>query len=238
MHSLFDACIEGQAVVAGNDPYFSSVVALLHFDGTNGSTTFTDQKGHTFNANGNAQINTSTVKYGTGAGLFDGTGDYLDSATSADWNFGSGDFTIEGWVNPAGASTYALLDINRASGFDHAYLRVSANKLLMSFANSTGSGYAFTAVATTTSLPASTWTHFAVVRNGTSFKVYINGVHDAAPDATYAGAIYFSGDTLHIGHLISSSTYWNGSIDDLRITKGVARYTANFTPPAAAYPDS
>ncbi|MGE3298622.1 MAG: phage tail protein, partial [Porticoccaceae bacterium] len=76
---------------AGEDPYWNNVVALLHMDGTNGSTTFTDQKGHTFTATGNAQISTAQSKFGGASALFDGTGDLVSSADHADWALGAGD---------------------------------------------------------------------------------------------------------------------------------------------------
>ncbi|MGE3429317.1 MAG: phage tail protein, partial [Hyphomicrobiaceae bacterium] len=76
---------------AGEDEYWNNVIALLHMDGTNGSTTFTDQKGHTFTATGNAQISTAQSKFGGASALFDGTGDLVSSADHADWALGAGD---------------------------------------------------------------------------------------------------------------------------------------------------
>lgn len=73
---------------------------LLHCDGTDGSTTFSDNgvTGHTVTANGNAQIDTAQSKFGNASGLFDGTGDYLTIPDHADWNFGTGNFTIDAWI--------------------------------------------------------------------------------------------------------------------------------------------
>ena len=68
---------------------------LLHMNGTDASTTFTDESGKTWTANGNAQIDTASYKFATGSGLFDGGGDYIDTPDNADFNFGSGDFTID-----------------------------------------------------------------------------------------------------------------------------------------------
>ena len=87
------------------DAYFSDVVLLLHMGGTDGSTTFTDEKGHTVTANGDAQIDTAQSKFGGASALFDGSGDYLSVADSADFEFGSSDFTIDGWVRLHGYAT-------------------------------------------------------------------------------------------------------------------------------------
>ena len=83
--------------VASGDPYFANVVALLHFDGADGSTTFTDVKGHTFTAAGNAQIDTAQSLFGGASLLLDGSGDYIWAADSADWDFGTADFAVELW---------------------------------------------------------------------------------------------------------------------------------------------
>jgi hypothetical protein len=79
------------------DEHFDSVVALLHFNGNDAGVVFTDVIGHTFTASGQAQTDTAEKKFGVSSGLFDGT-DYISSANSADWDFGTGDFTIEGWI--------------------------------------------------------------------------------------------------------------------------------------------
>ena len=83
------------------DPHWSNVVALLHLDGANGSATFTDQKGHTFTAGGSATLSTAQQKFGSASLVLNGSTQYITSATSADWEMGSGDFTIEMWVRPA-----------------------------------------------------------------------------------------------------------------------------------------
>jgi hypothetical protein len=88
------------AAADGNDAFTK---ILLHMDGTNGSTTFTDTNAggsaHTWTANGNAQISTAQSKFGGASGLFDGTGDYITTPDHADYTLGSGDFTIDLWFN-------------------------------------------------------------------------------------------------------------------------------------------
>src|SRR5690606_34123168 len=81
---------------SSTDPYWSSVSSLLHFNGSNGSTTFTDEKGVGWTASGDAEISTAQSKFGGSSLSLDGTGDWLD-ASNAGFTFGTGDFTIEAW---------------------------------------------------------------------------------------------------------------------------------------------
>jgi len=184
---------------------------------------------------GNAQISTSVKKYGTGSMAFDGTGDYLkpNMATPNLYAFGSGDFTIEFWGyilqttpeqmfidwRPAGTQTTQPLIYVTSAGV-LAYYVSAANRI------------------TGATLSTSTWYHIAVSRSGTSTKMFLNGTQtgstytDTTVYTNVAGrpVISFDGNTTNSGYL-------NGYIDDLRITKGYARYTANFTAPTAALPD-
>jgi hypothetical protein len=73
------------------DPYWSSVVSLLHFDGANASTTFTDQTGKTWSAYGGVQIDTAQSKFGGASGLFNGASDYITTPSTAELTFGAGD---------------------------------------------------------------------------------------------------------------------------------------------------
>ncbi len=85
-------------------------------------------------------------------------------------------------------------------------------------------------VSSTTNTAASTWYHVAVTRSGTSLRMFINGILESS--ATNSSDLVASG--LNLG-LISTPYLMNGYIDDFRITKGVARYTANFTPPTGTF---
>ena len=182
---------------------------------------------------GNAQISTSVVKYGTGSLYFDGTGDYLQLPVSQNFNFGYGDFTIEGWVNlPSVGATFKTIfatgytvQIYENSGTIYTYLNDSDNT----------TSYIINGLAGPTSaISANTWAHFAVVRNGSTFTCYINGV--AGTPMSSSGNVLLSATAPTVGSTIVGTAYpLTGYIDDLRITKGYARYTANFTPPTAAF---
>ena len=182
---------------------------------------------------GNAQISTSVKKFGTGSLSFDGTGDWLIGPNSKGLYIGSGNFTIEGWVylNAIGTQ-YAVVSQFNANGTGPGWtLYIKSNNVLEFYG---GSGTV--TVTGTTALTATTWTHFAVVRNGSTITIYVNGT--AGGTATNSS---FSDDTSALvyvgGRADTSSVALNGYIDDLRITKGYARYTANFTAPTAPFPD-
>ena len=222
---------------APTDPYFSNVSLLLHFDGANESNTFTDSSpsAHAIAASNLAQISTSQSKFGGASGLF-GDADYLEVPYAAA-DFGTGDFTVEGWVYlTPGWSDFQTVFSNYAS--------FGANALML-FAGVAGSGLwtisyngNFPGIQSASSITYSAWTHFAVVRNGSDLTLYINGVNEGSADVTGVG---FSGNApvfyINAAGDNPLGTNCNGHIDEFRITKGVARYTANFTPPTAPFPN-
>ena len=174
---------------------------------------------------GNAQISTSVKKYGTGSMSFDGTGDNLNTPTSPNLAFGTGDFTIECWV-------YANDVTSLAGIYDGRGLSATPTIVIQSgtFKYFTNGGFQITS----SSISTSTWYHLAVSRSGTSTKLFVNGVQGGS---TYTDSTnYVSTSPSFIGALYDGSSL-NGYIDDLRITKGYARYTTTFTPPTAALPD-
>ena len=188
---------------------------------------------------GTAQISTSVFKYGTGAVSFDGTGDYLTSPDVTALNFGIADFTVEMWVNPtsfgaSGGFLYAKVDttLSAANNGWFAYV-TSTGEIKFGYGTASGSYF----VLTTASVTTSSWQHIALVRQGAVVTVYRNGV--SIGTNTLADAASHDKTTpLYIGRYYTSTGFdYNGYIDDLRITKGVARYTATFTPPTAAFPN-
>ena len=176
---------------------------------------------------GNAQIDTTTKKFGTGSLKFDGSGDWLRvQGTSNLFNLSTGNFTIECWFYAVSTGTSAIVQQGttdwRISYTSSGVMRyeVGAN----SIQTSTGA-FSF-----------NTWTHLAICKNGTTTTLYLDGTSRV----TTTNSPTNSGNPVYVGaNIDGGSPYWplNGYIDDLRITKGVARYTANFTPPTAAFPD-
>jgi len=180
---------------------------------------------------GNAQISTSVKKYGTGSLAFDGTGDYLFGGNYLSATFGTGDFTIEMWLyySSSAAGSDFLIDC-RPAATNGAYPTIYADTgILYYFANS-GTRI------TSSSISTNTWMHVAVCRSGTSTKMFINGTQTGS---TYTDSTNYicrtDGPVIGADRNFGDSLL--GYIDDFRITKGYARYTATFTPPTAAFPN-
>ena len=171
-----------------------------------------------------ARVVTSTYKYGSGSYYFDGTTDYFTTPSDEDFNFGIGDFTIECWVNWTTVAADKGL-ISRYTSSTGWALRYSGLGLQFSDGDSSLLVYSTT--------PATnTWYHYAVTRSGTNLKMFIDGVVVAS--ATNSTSLNAS-NPLYIGSLASNLWFFNGYLDDIRITKGYARYTANFTAPTAPF---
>jgi hypothetical protein len=217
------------------DPYRSQVSLLLHGDGANGSTTIVDSSPSpkAVTAFGNAQISTAQSKFGGSSLAFDGSGDYLTLPTSNQLSFGVSDFTLEGWIYVpiTNASFRCIFSIGRPFQVYHHDGTIDC-----SFSESESAPY-FTSQGPVSSITANTWTHFAVTRSGTVIRTFVNGVAGNAVNTTKS--IFQSSTQPAIGTYLPSaaSFLFAGYIDDLRITKGVARYTSNFTPPTAPFPD-
>lgn len=221
----------------GGDPDFASVVSLLHFDGTNGSTTFTDQKGKAWTAYGAAALTTSQKKFGTASLSLNGTDAGIQTPNSTDFDFGTGDFTAEAWVYLNSNTSLGYI-FNRGNGAGtnggFAMAVNASGQLLLVY-----HGFAFQTAGATT-LNTGQWYHLAICRAGTTVRLFVDGVIDAsATNSTNYTAAASTPNT--IGSNLDAgvpSQFLSGFIDDVRITKGVARYTAAFTPPTAPFPDA
>jgi len=217
------------AVGGGNDPYFSSVVLLLHFDGSNGSTTITDNSSstHTVTANGNAQISTSYKKFGSGAVLLDGVGDYLSVPDNNSLDLGSGDWTLEFWLKWTTLSGYQTI-------YDHGY--VSAGGIVLQSGNSDGKINVYLngslIFAESSALGTNVWGYYQLVRSGSTVTLYRDGVSTGSGSNSTSLS---SATIVSIGAKNDGSLAYSGNMDDLRVTKGVARTNAV---PTAAFPDS
>ncbi len=217
---------------APSDPYYANVGLLLHFSGVNNSTVFTDNSPSpkTLLANGDAKISTAQYEFGPSSGIFDGTGDYLTTNAGSSVAFGTGDFTVECWVYTSTFGNNGVLQIATTNpGFG------GVSGLAVSFGSGKINlfwGAGSSQVSTGTSLASNTWTHLAIVRSSSVTKVYLNGIWDTTfPNSgAISDTFNYTGTYVTIGGYYSSSFLWNGNIDEFRITKGVARYTSNFTP--------
>lgn len=221
------------------DPDFASVSLLLHMDGSNGSTTFADSSSNalTVTANGNAQISTAQSKFGGASALFDGSGDSLSTSTGALLQFGTGDFTVEAWVYITSAGSYhGLIDGRSSASFSNYTFGIYnlSGTLRLDHVNAGGAGTRLT--GTSTSVALNTWTHVAWTRSSGVIACFVNGTKDATT-VSYSSSLNPNTTDILIGAVVDPQ-YFYGYIDDFRVTKGVARYTANFTPPTAPFPDA
>ena len=224
------------------DPNFTSVVLLCHFDGTNGQATTTDSSpsAHSVLIQGTqSSLSTAQKKFGT-ASLITNAGGLGYASTSSgltDFQFGSGQFTVEAWVyltSYSGASTYVVVGNYQANsnlGWDFVL-----NSGVLNF-NYSINGTTSTSVGAAWTPTLNTWYHVAADRDSSNVvRVYLNGAVHAS--ATVASTLFASTRNLYIGNDGNSLRGWPGHIDDVRVTKGVARYGGAFTPPTTAFPDS
>ncbi len=222
------------AVAAGGDPYWANVTSLLHFDGADASTTFTDVKGKTWTGAGNAQLDKAFFKWGSAALLLDGSGDYISTPGSTDYS-PTGDFTCEAWIRPAAIGSIGAIASTRLSGNGWQF-QVNADGTILVGWWGSWSG-SFFGLTSTTVLAVNTYYHVRWCKSGSTYYLFVDGILEAS--GTPAGIYASNTATLYLGYdPQAGGRYFNGHIDDFRITNGVARSTSSFTPPTAAFPDS
>lgn len=207
---------------------------LIHSDDTDESTTFTDSSAgaHSVTANGNANHEVDQKKFNASSVQLDGTGDYLSIADHADFDVVGNDFTIEGWIRITSTGVYHTFAAKLQSNANGWLFGVdTSNKVYMLVGN--GSGWAINTAGSGTALSANTWYHLALVKNGTTWTVYLDGVSDGSGTATGQDLT----DALLIGSDTAFSRDLTGFIDEVRYSN-TARYTSNFTPPSAPFAGS
>lgn len=217
------------------DPYFDEVALLLHMDGADGSKEFLDSSPlpKTMTVNGNAKNSAVQSKFGGTSMLLGGYNDYLYSPAHADFVFGTGDFTLEMWINTTTVLEKVLVD-QYISNETSWQMSVKDGKLTWYSIEGAIGAYSLTGA---TFVNTGNWRHVAATRSAGTLRFFVDGVLDGA---VALSTNYSIGTVLGIGAQVGSrnnSYDFPGYIDDLRITKGVARYTANFTPPTEALPN-
>jgi hypothetical protein len=189
-----------------------------------------------FETVGNAQVNTSIKIYGLSSVSFDGTGDCLITYNRLSSSFGTGSFTVEAWIYPTSvAADNSIAGGLGATNGDWMFSLRDANQL------SWGRNHIGWDITTSgVSFAANTWYYVAVSRSGTTLRIFVNGIQRASATNTTA---YNIGTALAVGarqattNVFGPGVFFNGYIQDFRITNGIGRYTSNFTPPAAPLPD-
>lgn len=210
----------------------TDVKLLLHMDGTDASTTFTDSSSftRTITPVGNAQIDTANPKFGTAAGLFDGTGDYLSVPHDTVFNLDTS-FTMDGYVYvPTSHKAIAAIASKRngANGW-MLYLQNSGD---LTFAMwNTGAGVYVQIDYPANPLSVDTYHHVEVGFDGTTFYLFLNGTL-VDSTSTVSGTLSTNTNALLVGRDSSNTARdWNGHIDDFRIVTGRCLHTTSFTPP-------
>jgi hypothetical protein len=217
--------------------------ALLHFEGSDASTTFTDESGATWTAYNSAQIDTDQYKFGSASGLFNGS---LDSLTgdSARWNDssnnrpGSGDFTIDAWIRinnlPANGYFFAVLGKRLNVSYKWQFGIYNNNGTYqLAFTNIYNSTETI-AIYKDVTISTGTWYHVAVTRSGNNWRMFLDGNQagttasdsDTVTECT-SGYMAIGGD--------AGFGFASGWIDELRYSQGIARWTSDFTPAESEY---
>lgn len=222
--------LAGQTPLAiQGDPYYSFRVAGLHFEGTNGSTTFVDNcpSPQTYTAHTGDNISTTEFKFGSSS-LRNGGG-WIDAPSASVFAPGTGDFGIGGWFRrDAGGSGNLFTFANQNW---NVYYDNSLSKLAFwdGTADRINGGAA---------LATNTWVHIWLERTGTAVKLFSNGTQ-VGSTYTDSGPTNLTAAALMIGAYRSPSTsFFTGYVDDFLFYKGVSVYSSNFTPPTTTFPDS
>lgn len=214
---------------AAADPSWNNVISLLHLNGANGSTLIQDDKGKGWVANGTAKIDTTRSRFGGASLLLDGTGFGIYSTDVTGTGPGSGDFTYECFVYRTNTiTTEQVLVCLRNAAISSFGNTLAIKNGYLAFSNGTN--------WTTSSsvVPLNAFAHVAVARASGTLRMFIDGA------VVYQGTIannFPDPDRIVVGAYDNSLSYtFTGSIDEVRLTNGVARYVAAFTPPAAPFP--
>ncbi len=203
---------------------------LLHFNGSDNYPVI---------FNGNAHLDTTNSKFGSSAVSFDGSGDYLTLPDSDDWNFGIGDFTIDFWVkwNSYTGHQALISQGNVDHGTNYWFFdRTDKGEFTVQIYNGATSSTAMWFLENI--LSDNTWHHIALARQGNNWYLFVNGSRYGAVTTNSASIADYSGE-LHIGTIHNDpglyTDYFNGQIDELRVSKGIARWTSNFISPVSEY---
>jgi hypothetical protein len=225
-----------------SDPYFANVVSLAHFDDTSGTASPHDDVVRGSNAwtqnAANAPLSTSIYKYGNASVNCGTVG--LSNPDSSDWDFGSGDFTIEFWaywslLNSAAGGGYTTLSFKGTTGGFGPWIILNIGSSIYFRMSNDGSSWGYNVNGG--SLSTDIWYHVAITRSGTSCRGFLDGTQIGAT-GTLSGALVANSAATYIGaYGASGNVSLTGFVDEFRATKGVARYTSNFTPPTSAFPD-
>lgn len=229
----WDTEAEDCGLSLSEDPHWNQVAIYLPMDGPDSSTVFVDLAGNPVTAFGNAQISTSSYRYGGSSARFDGNGDYLRLGQMSNLNFGTGPFTLEGSIRVMGTNSIScIMSSGTASwspgavtflgGLPSDTIKLAVNQYHSGGAKLVQGG----------SINDGNWHDFALVRTSDNwFLLFVDGV--LVDSAFWTGPVNFNHNNsskIGGGNWDGSQSWFNGYLDNLRATSGVARYTGNYTP--------
>jgi hypothetical protein len=221
---MFAASKTSRIATTASDPFFDNVTLLLEGTGTNGAqnNTFIDASTNNFTVTRNGNTTQGAVSpYGENwSGFFDGTGDFLTVASNAAFGFGTGDFTVEFWVFPLASTRQDWIDIT--NGTQRVLLYYTGTNIVF-FSAAPGS-----TVITGPAITLNAWAHIALSKQAGSTKLFINGTQVGSTYATSQN--YGTANSVTIGKDSAGTTVITGYMSNVRVVKGTALYTANFTP--------
>lgn len=221
---LINTYSPGSSIFAGD----VEISLLSNYEGANNSTTILDESMYAlpFTVTGsNAKLSTSEYKFGTSSLYIGGDGSYISTPDTSVLSFDTSPFTIEMWIKPLNSHSTPGGLISKRNTSNQGWTVAIYNSNLLFWSTSSGN-------ITGRALNLNAWNHIACVYNGTSIKLYVNGVGNTATNIGSLNNSY----PVYIGRSSSSGTeYYNGYIDSLRIKKGTAEYTTDFTPPTSAF---
>ena len=227
-----------------NDPYWASVVLMLHMDGVNGSTTFTDSStaSESMVAVSGAALSTAEKKFGTASLALNGTSDYIEAdAVNTNYDFGSNDFTVEAWVYSTESGRRQAIITNKPSGSPRGFEIYKDTSNRLAYVSYNGVGGAASSTSGSLTIPLNQWVHIAVARQNrgaSNFqRLFING----QTSGWISGVVSIGSSTgkLTIGTDPSTTgREFAGYIDEVRITRNVGRYWGAYTIPTEAFPNA
>lgn len=232
--SVICCCLLGTNAfgMVGIDNY---TTLMLHTDGEQGASIFVDDSfsGHTVTSNGTI-VDTNQKKFGTGSTFFDTS--YLSISDHADWDFGTGDFTIDFWANiDSWNPANAFMSTTNWGATEEGYLLLASYGGAQFYATSGHGAWDRAFFESTFDFSLNAWHHLALVRNNGVLACYTDGFSIGTMANSNilnsSGTMYF-GSAKYNGGSVASI---DGNLDEIRISKGIARWTSNFTPPSGPY---
>ncbi len=229
------------AAIPGSDEdlYYPYVQILCPFDGADASTPTPEESAaaRTLTYSG-CSIDTDQSRFGTASLLLDNTSDYVEIADAGSLEPGSLDWTVEGWIRPTSNDPINMDVFNKydpTANNRAVLLGFNASSELRVILSTNGTTNTTLTSTDAPSFLANTWYHIAFVRDGNTIRVFVDGTALTLDSSTFSGSIDSNPEPWRIGTRQGSSNAFLGHIDDFRYTVGIARYTAAFTPPAAAH---